>query len=193
VSSMAEASAAIRWTIADIEAMPDDEWKRYEIIDGELFVSRAPGNEHQLVLQAFSVGLGNWNAETRLGVVLPGPGLIFGESDAVIPDLVWASHERWARITGEDHHLHSAPELVVEVLSPGAANERRDRQAKLKLYSLYGVQEYWIADWPAQTVTVYRRRRAQLRLAATLGRDDTLTSPLLPGLTLPIARLFEWL
>jgi Uma2 family endonuclease len=188
---MAEASAAIRWTIADIEAMPDDEWKRYEIIDGELFVSRAPGDEHQLVLQAFCVGLGNWNSERRLGLVIPGPGLVFDESDAVIPDLVWVSHERRARIMGEDHHMHGAPELVVEILSPGAANERRDRQAKLKLYSVQGVQEYWIADWRAQTVAVYRRRRAQLRLAATLGRADTLASPLLPGLTFLIARLFE--
>jgi Uma2 family endonuclease len=190
---MARASAALRWTIADVEALPDNEWNRYEIIDGELFVSRAPGDEHQMVVQGFSVALGIWNDERRLGVVLPGPGLIFGESDAVIPDLVWVSHDRRARILGEDHHMHGAPELVVEVLSPGAANERRDRQAKLKLYSVEGVQEYWIADWRAQTVAVYRRQRAQLRLAATLGRDDMLTSPLLPGLALPVARLFEWL
>ena len=188
---MADTPAALRWTVADLELFPDDEWKRYEIIDGELFVSRAPGDEHQLVLQAFCLGLGNWNTERRLGVVIPGPGLVFEESDAVIPDLVWVSHERRARIMGEDHHMHGAPELVVEVLSPGAANERRDRQAKLKLYSVQGVQEYWIADWRAQTVAVYRRRRAQLRLAATLGRDDTLASTLLPGLTLTIARLFE--
>ena len=65
---MARASAAIRWTISDIEAMPDDEWKRYEIIDGELFVSRVPGDEHQLVLQAFCLGLGTWNTERRLGL-----------------------------------------------------------------------------------------------------------------------------
>ena len=44
---MAE-TAAVRWTISDIEAMPEDEWKRYEIIDGELFVSRAPGEPHQI-------------------------------------------------------------------------------------------------------------------------------------------------
>lgn len=189
---MAE-TAAIRWTISDIEAMPEDEWKRYEIIDGELFVSRAPGEPHQIVGHHIGVALDNWNAEIGLGVIVPGPGVIFSESDAVIPDLVWMSHSRRAAIRGEDYHYYGAPELVVEVLSPGATNERRDRQAKLKLYSIHGVQEYWIVDWRTQTVAVYRRRRTQLRLATTLGREDTLESPLLPGFALPIGRLFEWL
>ena len=190
---MADSPAAIRWTIADVEAMPDDEWKRYEIIDGELLVSRAPGDPHQIVTNEAQFALTAWNAETRLGVVIPGPGLIFTESDAVIPDVVWVSRERRPLIEGEDHHLHGAPELVVEVLSPGATNERRDQQAKLKLYSIYGVQEYWIVDWRTQTVAVYRRKRARLQLVATLGTDDTLTSPVLPGFELAVARLFQWL
>jgi Uma2 family endonuclease len=187
---MAESRAAVRWTIADLEVMPDDEWRRYEIIDGELFVSKAPRIEHQDVCNGFAVGLTNWNDQTGLGKVVPGPGLIFGEADAVIPDLVWVSRERLALIVGDDGHLHGAPELVVEVLSPGTANERRDREAKLKLYSVQGVREYWIADWRAQTVVVYRRREAQLHLEATLGRGDTLTSPLLPGFALAVERLF---
>jgi len=187
---MAEARAAVRFTIADLEVMPDDEWRRYEIIDGELFVSKAPGNEHQIACGEIIIALGEWNRRSRRGVVLPGPGVIFGEADSVIPDVVWASHERYALIAGEDHHLHGAPELVVEVLSPGATNERRDREAKLKLYSVQGVREYWIADWRAQTGAVYRRREAQLHLEATLRRDDTLTSPLLPDFALPLARLF---
>jgi Uma2 family endonuclease len=79
----------------------------------------------------------------------------------------------------------------VEVLSPGASNERRDREAKLKLYSAWGVQEYWIVDWRGQCVAVYRRRQARLRLASTLGRDDTLTSTLLPGFAIAVAQLFD--
>jgi Uma2 family endonuclease len=70
------------------------------------------------------------------------PGLIFSDTDAVIPDVVWVSHERLARLEDEAGPLRGAPELVVEVLSPGALNERRDREAKRKLYSAYGVQEY---------------------------------------------------
>ena len=129
--------------------------------------------------------------QTRLGHVLPGVGVIFSATDAVIPDIVWVSRERRAVIEGADRHLHGAPELVVEVLSPGAANEWRDREAKLALYSHYGVEEYWIIDWRAQTVSVYRRHQAQLRLEASLRRRDTLTSPLLPGFALPVAQLFD--
>jgi Uma2 family endonuclease len=77
------------------------------------------------------------------------------------------------------------------VLSPGATNERRDREAKLKLYSTRGVDEYWLVDWRTQTVVVYRRQAAQLRLQATLRREDPLASPLLPEFALTVAELFD--
>ncbi len=187
---MAETPAAVRFTVADLELFPDDS-QRYEIVDGELFASRAAHYEHQESSDRALIALAEWNRRMRLGRVVSAPGIIFSDSDAVIPDLVWASHERWAVIAGEDGHLHGAPDLTVEVLSPGAIHERRDREAKLRLYSVYGVREYWILDWRAQTVTVYRRHQAQLRLEATLGREDTLTSPLLPEFSLPVARLFD--
>ena len=55
--------------------------------------------------------------------------------------MVWISRERFAAALEPDGKLHAAPDLVVEVLSPGSTNERRDRQAKLKLYSRRGVRE----------------------------------------------------
>jgi Uma2 family endonuclease len=76
------------------------------------------------------------------------------------------------------------------VLSPGTANERRDREAKLKLYGRRGVHEYWIVDWMSRHVEVYRREDGRLTLVATLGADAALTSPLLPGLRCPVAELF---
>lgn len=91
---------------------------------------------------------------------------------------------------GEVRNLHAAPELIIEGLSPGAANERRDRDAKLKLYSRRGVQEYWSVSWLARQVEVYRREDLRLRHVATLTERDRLTSPLLPGFTLPAAELF---
>ncbi|HLH26405.1 MAG TPA: Uma2 family endonuclease [Chloroflexota bacterium] len=181
-----------RWTVADVEALPYDEWNRYEIIDGELFVSRQPRDEHQDASGEIIIGLGNWNHQTRLGSVLHTPGLIFSNHDAVAPDIVWISRERRAAVERQDDgHLHGAPELVVEILSPGAANERRDREIKLQLYSDQGVDEYWIVDQRAQTVAVYRRHDTRLRLVETLQRDDALTSPLLPGFSLPVAHIFE--
>jgi Uma2 family endonuclease len=79
----------------------------------------------------------------------------------------------------------------MEVLSPGSANARRDREVKRTLYSRRGVMEYWIVDWQTRQVEVYRRQEAALHLAATLYVTDTLTSPLLPGFACPVATLFE--
>ena len=90
----------------------------------------------------------------------------------------------------EAGHLIIAPELAIEVLSPGLANEQRDREAKLKLYGARGVQEYWILNWQLQQVEVYRRQQAMLKLVVTLLGDDLLTSPLLPNFTCPISRFF---
>ena len=80
--------------------------------------------------------------------------------------------------------------MVIEVLSPGTVNERRDKEAKLKLYSSQGVQEYWIVSWQLKTVEVYRRENLQLKLVATLLNNDRLTSPLLPDFSCEINRFF---
>lgn len=85
-----------------------------------------------------------------------------------IPDVVWASNERLEPLLDEAGHLTGAPELVVEVLSPGKKNERRDREAKLKLYSVQGVYEYWIVNLKERMVKVYHREQAVLKLVATL-------------------------
>ncbi len=81
---------------------------------------------------------------------------------------------------------------MIEVLSPGSVNERRDRQAKLKLYSRRGVREYWIVGWMIQQLEVYRRKRAALKLVATLYPSDRLETPLLPGFSCEVAKIFEY-
>ena len=103
---------------------------------------------------------------------------------------MWISHNRLATALGADGKLHAAPELVVEVISPGLANQQRDRQTKLKLYSRRGVREYWIVDWQQQQVEVCCRAAAELALVATLYRTDTLRSSLLPDFACEVASLF---
>ena len=82
------------------------------------------------------------------------------------------------------------PELVVEVLSPGPKNIQRDRRTKLKLYARRGVDEYWIVDWLRRIIDVYRLGGTTLAHVATLTESDTLTSPLMPGMDMPLARIF---
>ena len=181
----------LRWTVNDLQFMPDDGgWKRYEIIDGELFMTRAPHIRHQSAAGKIHVRLELWSEETELGSAFQTPGVVFSATDAVIPDVVWISRDRLAHGTDEAGHLTVAPELIVEILSPGETNEQRDREFKLKLYSIHGVQEYWIVDWQLLTLEVYRREDAQLHLVSTLMVDDSLTSPLLTGFQLPMAKIF---
>jgi len=183
-------SEKVHWTTSDLELLTADEWKRYEIIDGELFVTRAPHWAHQGTAGNIFLELQIWSRICGLGEARQTPGIIFTDADNVIPDVVWISNERLALLLDEEGHLTGAPEFIVEVLSPGVTNERRDREAKLKLYSSKGVQEYWIADWRLQQVEVYRREDAQLRLMSTLLPNDKITSPLLPGFSAQVQRFF---
>ena len=139
-------ATAEKLTSADLRFLPQD-GKRYELIEGELYVSRQPHFEHQYTCSQLDYFLVDWEKRSGLGVTIIAPALIFADDDDVAPDLVWISHERFANVLDEAGYLHVAPELVVEVLSPGLANERRDRETKLKLYSRRGVQEYWVVDW----------------------------------------------
>ena len=178
-----------RWTLADLAAFPDD-GKRYEIIDGELFVSTQPHFYHQHVCGNLYALLRKWSDQTQLGRPIIAPGLILGDDGDVVPDVAWLSKERLAIALGDDGKMHSAPDLVIEVLSPGPTNKRRDREAKLKLYSRRGVLEYWIVDWLAHSVEIYRRQNIQLELFATLTKSDILESPLLPGFSAETDALF---
>ena len=182
-------NGAEKFTSADLALMPED-GKRYEIIEGELYVSRATRYEHQYACGRLARFLDDWNDQSGLGVALIAPGLVFAEDDDVIPDVIWISRERFAQGTDESGHLVVAPELVIEVLSPGKSNQDRDRQAKLKLYSRRNVQEYWIVDWMRQQVELYRRKQGRLTHAATLSAQDTVQSPLLPGFACQVKRLF---
>jgi Uma2 family endonuclease len=178
-----------RWTTSDIALLPDN-GTRYEIIDGELYMSRQPHWHHQYTCSNLCAELRAWSLTSGLGQASMTPGVLFSDADNVVPDVVWVSNERLAALMDEAGHLTGAPELAVEVLSPGVENERRDREAKLKLYESRGVREYWIVDWRIQQLEVYRRDQAMLRLVATLFVEDVLTSPLLPGFSCPMARLF---
>jgi Uma2 family endonuclease len=73
-----------------------------------------------------------------MGMTNLASGLIFDDDEDVAPDVVWISYQRLMTALQADGKLHATPELVVEILSPGSANERRDREVKRKLYSRRG-------------------------------------------------------
>jgi Uma2 family endonuclease len=174
-------------TIADLEAMPDD-GNRYEIIEGELFVSCAPGLTHQRVLGNLLFLIGNYLRQNPIGEIISTPGLILSEFSGVIPDLVFFTREMSDNIISNER-LVAAPAIVVEIFSPGAENTRRDRVAKPQLYAKHRVAEYWIVDFAESTVEVLTGE--SLGLEIKLKGDDILTSTCLPGFSCPTDAVFE--
>ncbi len=182
-------SEKVLWQVDDLEGLPDN-GDRYEIIDGELFVSRSPHWEHQDAAGAIYTELRLWSQKTGLGQAAFAPGIIFSQTNNVIPDVVWVSSDRLTQLLDRAGHLTGSPELVVEVLSDSVRDKKRDRETKLKLYSTEGVSEYWIVDRQTKTVEVYRRDRGILKKTLTLFPGDRLTSPLLPEFNCEVDRLF---
>ena len=115
----------LRWTSHDLEFLPDNE-KQYEIVDGDLYVSKQPRREHQLISGELYALLSTWSKQTRKGLANLAPRVIFDDDNDVAPDVIWISRERLATALQSDGKLHSAPELAIEILTPGPNNEYCD-------------------------------------------------------------------
>jgi Uma2 family endonuclease len=184
-------SQSPRLTYQDLLRLPDD-LLRHELIDGEHYVSPAPAVKHQdIVLNLVHILLSFVRAH-RLGKVMVGPvDVLFTEHDVVEPDVLFVAAAHGDRV--RERYVAGAPDLVVEVLSP--SNRGFDRIKKRRLYEAHGVPEYWIVDPPAETLEVYRAASpgGQLPRCASLSRaaGDTLETPLLPGLQIPLRDVFE--
>ena len=83
-------AASLRFSSADLDAFPED-GKRYEIVDGELYVSKQPHWYHQRVSLVLGSALHLWSKQTGNGQAAIAPGVIFADDDDVAPDLVWVS------------------------------------------------------------------------------------------------------
>jgi Uma2 family endonuclease len=177
-------------TVAHLDAFPEDDGNRYELIEGELYVSRAPGIPHQRVLLNLEIDLSDYLKRNPVGILVPGTGAIFSDYDAVIPDLAFVRHERWDEVVTGDKFT-GALDIVIEILSPGTQNRKRDLSAKRKLYANYAIAEYWIVDSENQAVLVFRLHEQSLDEVATLTGDEKLSSPILPGFQLKVKDIFN--
>lgn len=141
-----------RITWRDVLLMPED-GKRYEAIDGELYVTPAPWRRHQRLVLLFARALYQALEEPGHGEVYFAPfGVEFPETEeGVQPDLLFVSKER-LHIVGEDW-IRDAPDLVIEILSPTTAS--RDRGIKRKLYERQGVAHYWMVDPETEEVLAW--------------------------------------
>jgi len=177
-----------QWTYADYAAIPD-EGKYYEVVRGVLYMSPAPTPEHQDIS-------GEIFGYLRQFVKLAGLGRVFAEptdvelspGDIVRPDVLVILNEHLGRI--ELSHIVGAPDLVVEILSPGTM--RHDLKGKLEAYERAQVPEYWIVSPGEQVIELLVLENRVYQSPGVFQGSAVLPSRIVPGWAIPVERLFAF-
>ena len=174
----------VKFTYRDYLQLPEQD--RRELIGGDFHVVPSPSVRHQAVSANLGVALRDFVGRNRLGVVLWAPmDAMLSDEDVVQPDILFVSNERRG-IIAEDN-ISGAPDLVVEVLSPGTAD--RDRELKRGLYARAGVREYWVVDPDQMTIRVLdpdgRGRHRDRTYDSGYARSSVL-----PGADIPLDTVF---
>ncbi len=178
--------ASVRFKAEDIWDTPED-GNRYEVIDGQLFVTPPPLIRHQKGAGALYRHLAPHVHSRNLGEIFYAPvALVLDDENGIEPDLVFVSRERLGIIT--DRAIEGAPDLVVEVLSP--STQARDRGIKMRRYAATGIPHYWILDPVARALEEYRLGEQGYELTGTSGPGSVFRPQRFPGLEIPIDDLW---
>jgi Uma2 family endonuclease len=168
-------------TYDDYAALPDD--RRYELIWGEIMMSPSPNIGHQAISRTLVKLILTRVERTRAGFVYDAPcDVVLDAHTTVQPDVIFVSNERKRIIT--DENIQGAPDLLVEIISPGT--EDRDRLVKTRLYRESGVREFWLVDREARRITMFTPNGAWV-----YDEGDVLESRVLPGLKSRLRPLFK--
>lgn len=176
-------------SIYDLEATPDD-GNIYELFEGELSVAKAPSLKHQEIIARFATILTNYLDENPIGKIWITPGVIFDEYNSAIPDLVFIAKERIPQIAS-GIHVVGAPDLAIEIMSPGSENVRRDQVVKRQTYARFGVKEYWVVEPLVEIIEISRLQENILASVGIFRNDDEINSPLLPDLSFMVKDVFR--
>jgi Uma2 family endonuclease len=183
-------SPGVKLTYDDFVHFPDD-GQRHELIDGEHYLTPSPNTKHQTVSLNLTVIIGSWLELNPIGRLFHAPfDVVFSNFDVVEPDLLYLSNSRAAEAL-TSQHVRGVPELVIEIGSPGT--RKRDETVKRRLYERTGVSQYWVVDPDLDTIRVYRREGDGFARVSELSADagDVLRTDLLPGLEIPLTRVFR--
>ena len=174
-------------TYDDWLRLPNDTF-RYEIIEGELFVSPSPGTNHQIAVSSLLAAMHHHARRNNLGLVLTSPiSVRLPLRDSIVqPDILFVRRERIAIV--KDDAIDGAPDLVVEILSP--SNWVYDRSHKQEAYLQAGVREYWIVDYRARTVDVLVLEDEEYVQRGQYGEGSMVASETLTGFSITVAEIF---
>ena len=176
-----------QWSYADYLRLPDD-GRRYEIIEGVLYVANAPSVEHQYTVMKISGQLDFFVSQHQLGIVLTAPVEVHlaPATRPVQPDVLFMRTANQPALGAK--FISAVPDLTVEVISPSSI--RIDRHIKFDTYERAGVPEYWIVEPKARLVEVYTLARGEYALLGQYTGDEIVTSQMLAGLQVKASTLF---
>jgi Uma2 family endonuclease len=177
----------IRFKADDIWDTPED-GRRYEVIDGGLYVTPPPVWGHQDTLSGLLWRVARHVHEHKLGKVVPAPvGVKLDDENGIEPDIVFVSAARQHIISARG--VEGAPDLVVEVLSPGT--QHRDRGIKMRRYAAAGVPHYWMLNYRRPSLEAYRLGPGGYELVGRYRPGDVFQPELFPGLAIAIDDIFD--
>jgi Uma2 family endonuclease len=167
-------------------SMPQVDDAIQEVVNGEIVTMPAPKTLHGDVVESLADILKRQIDPAKVRVRISMFGLIIRQDPLImrIPDLAMFHKSNVVELDG---YIHSAPELVVEVLSP--ANTRRERERKLRDYESLGVPEIWVVSPEAQIFEVLLLKEETLTRVALL-REGTLRPTQFPEVTVDIATVW---
>jgi Uma2 family endonuclease len=185
---MAEQSHSI--TANELWCLSDDGYHRYELDRGRLLTMTPSGSLHGAVTVRLAAALSNYVDLSKAGVVLAGDAGFKLESDpdtVRAPDVAFISRDRIPSEGLTPRFWQGAPDLAVEVFSPG--DKRSDVNRKIEQYLKSGVQQVWFVEPTPRRVTIHTANGK----VVVLREGDTLEGgDLLPGFQYRLSRLFDF-
>lgn len=146
----------------------------------------APSMEQRTISLRIAAALLQYTQAGKLGRVLQAPYGVILSKKIIQPDVLFVARERRG-IIGKAG-LYAAPDLIVDLTSPRM--QEKELRARKKLYAFFEVKEYWITDPDASTIEVLVWSELGYIPIGKYGKTDRLFSPLLPGLNLPLSKIF---
>lgn len=176
------------WTYEMYAALPED-GHRYEIIQGVLLMSPAPETAHQGVIARINQYLCEQFFSTNRGLVLTAPiDVVLSPKKVVQPNILVLLADHLDRM--QEKCIRGAPDLVVEVISPGSFTY--DRLVKHDLYEQAGVSEYWLVNLREQSIEVFVLETSGYHSLGLFREEQILQSRLIPHASILAAQFFRW-
>lgn len=180
-------------TLQEFLTMPESD-QRFELVDGrlvakdrELIPNMSPTTPHSRTQKRLLRLLDDWCEDSGQGEVNPEWTVVLQRQGVVwapVPDLAYISRSRMPTDWDGEGPCPGIPEVVIEIISPGQTFG--DLAEKATDYLLAGVDQVWLVDTKVRSVT----RFWQNDLPQTVRDGGIIADPQLPGLELPLSRLF---